>query len=413
MSVGVPALAGDGISRAKGKPPEGGTPTFGWHALRNEGRGKATNHALRSSGRATQPAMGQVARRGNRLKAGLQRKAGRMDAIPELDVLCRDHMSETAQENWAASGLGSWDVPVEEWTSAASNRVLRYATHGIFRYFGKFPPLIARHLITQFTAPGDLLLDPMIGSGTTAVEAGLLGRRCTGLDVNPLSLLLTRVKCRRIPAARLRRRLSEIQSAVDRRGENRPASPARWPTSVRTSHWFLPETSHWLQVLRECIAELDDETERDFFLAVYAGIVRRVSRHHRTRPAVSRRGRRSAGSATSVHCRGGGRHRRRLRFAARRRGAHLAAIVRPGVRFQSMEGPAGDMPPSVLQRLQVLGHPLLGNGVAGVRYPSDPAAGNPRVLQGRQAGECAPLRDRFDRGAAEPRPGAARAECWP
>ena len=98
VSVGVPALAGDGISRAKGKPPEGGTPTFGWHALRNEGRGKATNHALRSSGRATQPAMGQVARRGNRLKAGLQRKAGRMDAIPELDVLCRDHVSETAKE---------------------------------------------------------------------------------------------------------------------------------------------------------------------------------------------------------------------------------------------------------------------------------------------------------------------------
>ncbi|MGO8746757.1 MAG: DNA methyltransferase, partial [Thermoguttaceae bacterium] len=201
-----------------------------------------------------------------------------MDAVPTLEVLDRDAMSQVARDNWTASGLDGWDLPVEEWTSAASNRALQYATHGIFRYFGKFPPLVARRLICQFTRPGDLVLDPMIGSGTTAVEAGLLGRRCAALDVNPLSLLLTRVKCRRIAASRLRRRLAELLAAVSRRGVAEPACPALWPTGVKTSHWFLPQTSHWLHVMRECIAALPDPAERDFFLAVYAGIIRRVSR---------------------------------------------------------------------------------------------------------------------------------------
>ena len=147
-----------------------------------------------------------------------------MDAVPTLEVLDRDAMSQVARDNWTASGLDGWDLPVEEWTSAASNRALQYATHGIFRYFGKFPPLVARRLICQFTRPGDLVLDPMIGSGTTAVEAGLLGRRCAALDVNPLSLLLTRVKCRRIAASRLRRRLAELLAAVSRAAwRSRPA----------------------------------------------------------------------------------------------------------------------------------------------------------------------------------------------
>ena len=149
-----------------------------------------------------------------------------MDAVPTLEIFDRRAMSQVAQDNWAASGLGDWDLPVEEWTSGASNRALQYATHGLFRYFGKFPPLVARHLIGEFTRPDDLVLDPMVGSGTTAVEAALLGRRCAALDVNPLSLLLTRVKCRRLGRSRLGRRLAEILTDVSRRGLAEPAYPA-------------------------------------------------------------------------------------------------------------------------------------------------------------------------------------------
>ncbi|UQU66812.1 DNA methylase [Couchioplanes caeruleus] len=50
---------------------------------------------------------------------------------------------------------------------------------------GKMLPNLAAHAISSFTAPGDLVLDPMAGSGTTLVEAMHLGRDAIGIDIEP------------------------------------------------------------------------------------------------------------------------------------------------------------------------------------------------------------------------------------
>jgi len=65
-----------------------------------------------------------------------------------------------------------------------------WATHkGDYR--GNWPPQIARALILMFTEPGDTVLDPMVGSGTTCIEAKLLGRNCIGVDINYNAVMLT------------------------------------------------------------------------------------------------------------------------------------------------------------------------------------------------------------------------------
>ncbi|MCE4598985.1 MAG: DNA methylase [Desulfurococcales archaeon] len=65
-----------------------------------------------------------------------------------------------------------------------------WATHrGDYR--GNWPPQMARALILMYTRPGDTVLDPMVGSGTTCIEAKLLGRNCIGVDINYSSVLLT------------------------------------------------------------------------------------------------------------------------------------------------------------------------------------------------------------------------------
>jgi tRNA G10 N-methylase Trm11 len=50
---------------------------------------------------------------------------------------------------------------------------------------GKMLPHLAAQAIGMFTAPGDLVLDPMCGSGTTLVEAAHLGRDAIGVDIEP------------------------------------------------------------------------------------------------------------------------------------------------------------------------------------------------------------------------------------
>ena len=44
-------------------------------------------------------------------------------------------------------------------------------THNFYRYPARFSPKLVRAAIEAFTEPGDLVLDPFVGGGTTLVEA--------------------------------------------------------------------------------------------------------------------------------------------------------------------------------------------------------------------------------------------------
>lgn len=57
-------------------------------------------------------------------------------------------------------------------------------------YRACFKPQLPRFFIQALTEPGDLVYDPFSGRGTTAIEAGLLGRNVAANDINPLSGLL-------------------------------------------------------------------------------------------------------------------------------------------------------------------------------------------------------------------------------
>ena len=66
-----------------------------------------------------------------------------------------------------------------------------WATH-VGNYRGNWSPYIPRNLILRYTAPGDLVLDQMAGSGTTLVECKLLERRAMGVDINPDAVIVAR-----------------------------------------------------------------------------------------------------------------------------------------------------------------------------------------------------------------------------
>lgn len=48
-----------------------------------------------------------------------------------------------------------------------------------------FPDAIPHDIIRTFTQPGDTVLDPFLGSGTTALVANALGRSCIGIEISP------------------------------------------------------------------------------------------------------------------------------------------------------------------------------------------------------------------------------------
>ena len=70
-----------------------------------------------------------------------------------------------------------------------------YATHGLFPYRGKFHPQLIKGLLNILgIKPGELVLDPMCGSGTLNVEASIIGIDSIGIEKSPFCVLMGKVK---------------------------------------------------------------------------------------------------------------------------------------------------------------------------------------------------------------------------
>jgi modification methylase len=79
-------------------------------------------------------------------------------------------------------------LPLSVWPTAqhpaAAQRTGRYLP-GSTAHPAKMLPTIARQAIAAYSHPGDLVLDPMCGIGTTLVEAIHLGRQAIGIELEP------------------------------------------------------------------------------------------------------------------------------------------------------------------------------------------------------------------------------------
>lgn len=78
--------------------------------------------------------------------------------------------------------------------AARDTKPVNGLTHTFYRYPARFSPRFVRASIQAFTQPGDLVIDPFMGGGTTLVEAMALGRRAVGTDISALATFITEVK---------------------------------------------------------------------------------------------------------------------------------------------------------------------------------------------------------------------------
>lgn len=79
-----------------------------------------------------------------------------------------------------------------EWDFHGENT--QHHLHAIHPYPARFIPQIPHKAILNWTAPGDTVLDPFCGCGTTLLESILLGRAAIGIDNNPVAVLISEAK---------------------------------------------------------------------------------------------------------------------------------------------------------------------------------------------------------------------------
>ena len=192
----------------------------------------------------------------------------------------------------------STEVLRESWTYADADT--QHLTHNVHRYSGKFIPQIAARAISLLSEPGELVVDPYCGSGTTLVESALLGRRTIGIDLNPLAVLIARVKTTPIPAAALNGLVRTLGNALAMRGagsrlplfrdvaREKVSGPERDPRfdSEWYRKWFQPPVLRELLAIDLAIREVDGQALRDVASVALSNILRRSSNAHSRYPNV-------------------------------------------------------------------------------------------------------------------------------
>ena len=96
-------------------------------------------------------------------------------------------MTETPKRTpWSDIDLSRWREYEEVKTDSLWIYPARASGEGHqLDYHGNYIPQIATQLFTRYTRQDEIVLDLFLGSGTSAIEAGRLGRRCIGVELKP------------------------------------------------------------------------------------------------------------------------------------------------------------------------------------------------------------------------------------
>lgn len=90
------------------------------------------------------------------------------------------------------------EISAKDWeafrAAVQDRKPIHGRTHKFYRYPARFSPNFARAAIETFSSPGQTILDPYMGGGTTVVEAMVCNRRVVGTDLNSLAVFVARVK---------------------------------------------------------------------------------------------------------------------------------------------------------------------------------------------------------------------------
>lgn len=153
-----------------------------------------------------------------------------------------------------------------------------YLTHSLHPYPAKFPPQLPRKILQQFTSKKSTVLDPFCGSGTTLVEARVLGHDAIGIDINALSSLLSKVKATPLSNQELCRIKLFIDLITDYNLQWKFFRPQIEPKNiVGLDHWFQLNVAEELTQILNLIEEQENDNVKDFLKIVLSSIIVRVS----------------------------------------------------------------------------------------------------------------------------------------
>src|SRR3989338_1610368 len=122
-------------------------------------------------------------------------------------------------------------------------------THGFHGYPAMFIPQLARRLILNCSQTRDTICDIFCGSGTALVESRLLGRNAYGVELNPLAVLIAKVKTTAIKPEILQKTFLSLFSDT----KDRKPKKEELPNFFNIDFWFKENVIYELAKLKKCL----------------------------------------------------------------------------------------------------------------------------------------------------------------
>ncbi len=148
-------------------------------------------------------------------------------------------------------------------------RVRTRHVHRLHPYLGKYIPQLVEVFLRKYFSPGQTVLDPFSGSGTTLVQANELGVNAVGYDISAFNVLLATAKTKHYDMKRVRQEILGVLDAVHRSTQENGHQLSLWGAAGNGHHpaalssylqqWFAPQALQELLAYRDQIPNYENQ----------------------------------------------------------------------------------------------------------------------------------------------------------
>jgi DNA modification methylase len=162
--------------------------------------------------------------------------------------------------------------------------------HRLHPYLGKFIPQLVEIFLKKYFQPGQMILDPFVGSGTTLIEANLLNMPSVGVELSEFSYLIAKVKTQKYNVELVEKEILDILNKTKEFSrkiqKNQRSLFEEWnfEPSEYFKNWYHPRAIKEIYFYRSLIPNYQNQDILKIILSRSARSARQIPHYDLARP---------------------------------------------------------------------------------------------------------------------------------
>jgi DNA modification methylase len=162
--------------------------------------------------------------------------------------------------------------------------------HRLHPYLGKFIPQLVEVFLKKYFKPGQMILDPFLGSGTTLIEANLLNMPSIGIELSEFGYLIAKVKTQKYNIELVEKEILDILNRIKEFSlkirKNQKSLFDNWDfePSEYFKTWYHPRAIKEIYFYRSLIPNYQNQDILKIILSRAARSARQIPHYDLARP---------------------------------------------------------------------------------------------------------------------------------